>query len=395
MRFLFQAAQAIRLPMPVLLAGIIFLGLMLKFPLPQALAADKEPIYFGVAGPFSGDNAEYGAMWKRGFDIALEEINSQGGLEGRPVEVVYEDTQSDPRQAASVAQKFSRDDRLLAVLGDFSTSATWSASPIYQRAGMVQLAFNPSHPDLTKPGDCVFQLAPDQTVQAEALAGAVIDILGAKRLAVLHLNTDFGKAVRDNIVKAAQSRGVEIVTTEAYLPTDKDFRAILAKVKALAPDAVALGSYYTDTALIMKQARDLDFKTQFVASSSVHSPALFTLGGDAVNGLITNSVFNFASPSPLLQEFTAKYSARYKENEPDTFATQAYDALRLLINAAAQSLKNGDLNRKSVRDELAATKDFPAVSQATITFNAKRQLAEPHLFPIIARDGHFLPYVKP
>jgi branched-chain amino acid transport system substrate-binding protein len=379
------------------LAAVLSLAFALIWacPLPDARAAEKEPIYFGAAGPFSGDNAEYGTMWKRGFDIALEEVNSQGGLDGRLIEVIYEDTQSEPKQAASVAQKFSRDHKLLAVMGDFTTTATWSAAPIYQKAGMVQIAFTPTHPDMTKPGDYIFQLAPDQTIQAEGLAGVAIDVLGAKRLAVLNLNTDFGKAVRDNIVKAAQARGVEVVTTEAYLPTDKDFKAILAKVKALNPDVVALGSYYTDAALIMKQARDLDFKTQFIASSSVHSPALFALGGDAVNGLITISVFNFASPSPLLREFTAKYTARYKESEPDTFATQAYDTLRLLINAAAKSLEKGSLTRKSVRDELAATKDFPAVSQESITFNDKRKLAQPRLFPIIARDGHFVPYVKP
>jgi branched-chain amino acid transport system substrate-binding protein len=358
-------------------------------------AADKEPLYFGVAGPFSGDNAEYGTMWKRGYALALEEINGAGGIDGRRVELIYEDTQSDPKQAASVAQKFSRDGRLLAVMGDFTTSATWAASPIYQRAGLVQFPFNPTHPELTKGGDYVFSLSPDQSFQAETLAEVAIDVLGAKKLAVLNLNTDFGKAVRDNIVKAAGARGVEILATEAYLPADKDFKSILAKVKALNPDVIVLGSYYTDAALIMRQAKDLDINALFVASSSVHSPALFTLGGDAVNGLITISVFNFANPSPLLRQFTDKYAVLYKESEPDTFATQAYDALRLLINAAAESAQQGGISRKNIRDALAATRDFPCVSQDAVTFNDKRNPADPRLFPIVARDGRFVPYVKP
>ncbi len=370
---------------------IALLALIFGFPV-QGIAAD--PIYFGVAGPFTGDNAEYGIMWKRGFEIALDEINGSGGIDGRQIELVYEDTQSDPKQAANVAQKFSRDDRILGVLGDFTTSATWAAAPIYQRSGLVQLAFNPTHPKLTGPGDYIFSLAPDQSVQGEALASVAIDTLHAKKIAILHLNTDFGKAVADNIEAAAKKRNVEIVAREAYLPTDKDFKTILSKVKEQKPEVIALGSYYTDTALIVKQARELNVESQFVASSSIHSPALFTLGGDAVNGIITISVFNFATPTPLLQQFTNKYEAIYSESEPDTFATQAYDSLRLFINAAKQGAKAGGLTRKSFRDALAATKDFPAVSQESITYNQDRKLAEPKLFTIIAEHGKFVPYAQ-
>jgi branched-chain amino acid transport system substrate-binding protein len=293
-----------------------------------------------------------------------------------------------------VAQKFVRDSRILGELGDFTTTATWSAAPIYQRAGLVQLAFNPSHPELTRPGDYVFSLAPDQSVQAEALANVAITNLGAKRLAILNLNTDFGKAVADNIANAAKARGVEVVAREAYLPTDKDFKTTLTKVKEAKPDVIALGSYYTDAALIAKQARELDVGAQLIASSSIHSPALFTLGGTAVNGLITMSVFNFGTPSPLLVRFTKTYEARYKESEPDTFATQAYDSLRIFADAANRALKKGELTRSSFRDELAATRDFPAVSQDSITYNDKRKLANPQLFPIVARDGKFVPWTK-
>jgi branched-chain amino acid transport system substrate-binding protein len=282
----------------------------------------------------------------------------------------------------------------LGELGDFTTTATWSAAPIYQRAGLVQLAFNPSHPELTRPGDYVFSLTPDQAVQAEALAEVAISNLGAKRLAILNLNTDFGKAVADNIANAAKARGVEIVAREAYLPTDKDFKTILTKVKEATPDVIALGSYYTDAALIARQARELDIRAQLIASSSIHSPALFTLGGTAVNGLITLSVFNFASPSPLLTQFTKKYEARYKESEPDTFAAQAYDALRIISDAASRAIKQGALTRASLREELAATKAFPSVSQDSITYNAKRKLADPRLFPIVAQDGKFIPWKK-
>jgi len=349
-------------------------------------------LYIGVAGPFSGDSAEYGAMWKKGLEIAAEEINAKGGIKGRQVKLIYEDSQADPKQAASIAQKFVNDERIIAELGDFSTNATWSASPIYQKAGLVQLAFNPSHPELTRNGDFVFQLCPTQADQAIALANLATDKLHAKKIAVLYLNTDFGKAVKDNVVKAAADKNVEVVATEAYLPTDKDFKSQLTKVKELDPDVIILGSYYTDTALIMKQAKDLSIRSTFIASSSVHSPALFSLGGDAVNGLIALSVFNIGNPGPTLKNFIAKYKEKYSGSEPDTFAVQAYDALRLIANAAEKSAEQGPITRKSIRDELAKTQEFPAASQNFITYSATRQLSNPELFPIIVKDGKFVPY---
>jgi branched-chain amino acid transport system substrate-binding protein len=376
------------------IALIIVVALLSGCGSPANQSKGDNAIYIGVAGPFTGDNAEYGITWKKGLDIALEEINGKGGIKGRPIKLIYEDSQSDPKQAANIAQKFVKDDRIFAELGDFTTNATWSASPIYQSGGLVQLAFNPSHPELTKPGDYVFQLSPTQADQAIALANLAADKLKAKKIAVLYLNSDFGKAVKDNVVKATTAKNVEVVATEAYLPTDKDFKAQLAKVKALDPDVIVLGSYYTDAALIMKQAKDLGLRSTFIASASVHSPALFTLGGDAVNGLITLSVFNFANPGATLKQFIAKYKEKYNISEPDTFAVQAYDALRLIANAAEKNAGQGQITRKGIRDELAKTKDFPAASQNFITYGSTRQLANPESFPIIAEGGRFISYTK-
>jgi len=136
----------------------------------------------------------------------------------------------------------------------------------------------------------------------------------------------------------------------------------------------------------------LGVKATFIASASVHSPALFTIGGAAVEGLITNAVFNLANPGPTLKQFIEKYKAKYDGSEPDTFAVQAYDALRLIANAAEKSAEKGPITRKSIRDELAKTKDFPGASQSFITYNATRQLDKPELFAIIAKDGKFVPY---
>src|SRR5262249_45120477 len=118
-----------------------------------AFADAAEPILLGVSGPLTGPNAQYGAQWKQGFDLALDEIHTAGGIHGRKLGDVFEDSQSDPRQSVAIAQKFVSDAKIVMELGDFSSPASMAASPIYQRAGLVQFGFTNSHPDFTKGGD--------------------------------------------------------------------------------------------------------------------------------------------------------------------------------------------------------------------------------------------------
>src|SRR5216684_8531285 len=162
-----------------------------------AFAQSSEPILLGVSGPLTGPNAQYGAQWKQGFDLALDEINSAGGIKGRPLAYIFEDTQSDPRQSVAVAQKFVADPRIVAELGDFSSPASMAASPIYQKAKLVQFGFTNSHPDFTKGGDYMWSNSVSQADEQPLSAAYAIKRLGLKRIAVLHLNTDWGRTSKD------------------------------------------------------------------------------------------------------------------------------------------------------------------------------------------------------
>lgn len=346
-----------------------------------------EPIYIGVSAPLTGDNAEYGAQWKRGFEIALEEINAKGGVKGRQIKLVYEDSQSDPKQAANIAQKFTKDNKIVAVLGDFTTPATWAAAPIYQSAGLVQLAVTPSHVELTKPGDFIFQLNATDYDRSKWLVEVAEKRFHPKKVALLYLNNDYGKGGRDNIKDLFAKKSVEIVAAETYLGTDKDFKTQLTNIKATNPDLIALVSYYTDAAAIAKQTRDLGINAPFIALPSVHNPSLLSLGGSSVEGLTTLALFNLEKPSPVLKNFIEKHKAKFSDKDVDSFTVLAYDALKLLANA----IENSDGSRKAIRDALAKTKDFPGASQEKITYNDKRQLQDVVLYPIIVKDGKFVP----
>lgn len=331
-------------------------GLALSFfGVASAAPAAGEPVFFGVSGPLTGPNAQYGTQWKAGFDLALDEINANGGINGRPLQYVFEDSQSDPRQAVGIAQKFVDDKRILIELGDFSSPASMAASPIYQRAELVQLGFTNSHPDFTKGGDFIWSPSVSQA-DAQPLLADLSVRQGFRHIAVLFQNTDWGRASKDVFVKAAAARGAQVVAAEGYQPTDKDFRATLLRARDAKPDALVLISYYSDGAQIARQARASGIDLPIVAASSVYSPKFMELGGDAVNGVTTNTSFFPDDPSPEVQHFVRAFKAKYNR-QPDAFNAFAYDATII----AAYALRTGGLDRRGVRDALPKLHDVPSV----------------------------------
>jgi branched-chain amino acid transport system substrate-binding protein len=350
----------------------------------SAAPATGEPVFFGVSGPLTGPNAQYGAQWKAGFDLALDEINSQGGINGRPLQYVFEDSQSDPRQAVGIAQKFVDDKRILIELGDFSSPASMAASPIYQRAGLVQLGFTNSHPDFTKGGDFIWSPSVSQADAQPLLADLAVK-QGFRRIAVLFQNTDWGRASKDVFVKATAARGAQVVAAEGYQPTDKDFRATLLRVRDTKPDALVLISYYSDGAQIVRQARTSGISLPIVAASSVYSPKFMELGGESVNGVTTNTSFFPGDPSPEVQHFVRGFEAKY-HHQPDAFNAFAYDATII----AAYALRAGGLDRRGVRDALPRLHDVPSVVFGKATFDpATRRVIGVKSVNLVVENGEW------
>lgn len=361
--------------------------LLLAPTLGMAAPATGEPVFFGVSGPLTGQNAQYGAQWKAGFDLALEHINAEGGIHGRPLAYVFEDSQSDPRQAVGLAQKFVNDKRIRIELGDFSSPASMAASPIYQRAGLVQLGFTNSHPDFTKGGDYVWSPSISQSDSQPLLADLAIKTLGFKRVGVLFLNTDWGRTSRDVFVKAAQERGAQVVVAEGYQPDEKDFRSTLVRVRDANPDGLVLISYYPDGALIASQVRNVGLRQPIAASGSVYSPKFIELGGEAVNGIYTNTSFFPEEPRAEVQDFVKRFRAKYAK-DPDAFNAYAYDAAIIAAAALRQAGPDGD--RKAVRDAFYKIKDVPSVVFGKANFDPQtRRVIGVKSVDLVVKDGRW------
>jgi len=353
-----------------------------------ARAQSDKPLLIGVSGPLTGQYAQYGVQWKRGFDLALDEINAAGGIDGRKLAYDFEDSQSDPRQAVGIAQKFAGNSDILIEVGDFSSAASMAASPIYQRAGLVQFGFTNSHPDFTKGGDHMWSNSPSQADDSPVLAKFAVDGLGLKRLALLYINSDWGRTSEEIFTKAARDLGAQVVAAEGYLPVEKDFRSTLVRVGQADPDGIILISYYPDGALICRQIRASGLKQKIVAASSVYSPKFLEIGGDAVNGVFTETTFFPEDPRPTARKFVTDYEARYS-TLPDNFSARAYDTI-VLIGAV---MKQFGTTRSAIQDGLGKIKDVPSVVYDKVTFDTQtRRVAGPANIPLVVKEGKFTPW---
>lgn len=350
-----------------------------------------EPIYIGVSGPLTGPLAQYGEQWIKGFDLALEEINGAGGIDGRELQYVFEDSQSDPTQSVVIAQKFVADPKIIVELGDFSSTASMAASPIYQRGGLVQFGFTNSHPDFTfAGGDYTWSISVTQDQASPALADFAIDTLGLTNLAVLQINNDWGLATYDLFAPRVEELGGNIVALESYLPEDVDFRSALTNIREANPDGIILISYAPDAALIAQQAQEAGLELPLVGSGSLQTADYLTLGGAAVEGSFVIGQFLPSDPRPQVQTFVESYKAKYEE-DPDLFATIAYDSIILI----AEAIKIGGPTREGVHAALPQLENVPSVLYGSVTFDEEtRRVLNPEFVGLVVEEGAFAPLVE-
>lgn len=366
------------------LLATLGLALLATAPRAEAAPATGEPVVLGVSGPLTGPNAQYGAQWKKGFDLALGEINADGGIQGRPLAYRFEDSQSDPRQAVAIAQKFVNDPAIVAEVGDFSSTASMAASPIYQRAGLVQYGFTNSHPNFTRGGDYMWSPALTSTAETPRLVQYAAD-LGLKRVALLYLDNDWGRASQATFKDAAAARGIAVAAAEGYRAGEQDFRSTLVRVRGTGPDGIALISYYDDGAQIVRQLRDVGLTQPIVAIGAVYSPKFIELAGPSAEGVYTESTFFPGDESPPVKRFVDAFAARYGE-QPDEFDADAYDAIIML----ATVMRRAGIGRAAIRDGLAAIRDVPSIifGRASFDPDTRRVTGGSPAF-LVVRNGAF------
>ena len=349
-------------------AAICAAGLMLTGCGGDKAKSGGETVKIGAIGELTGANASYGTSSMRGFKLAVKEINAAGGVNGKKLQLVEADTKSEPAEAANAMSKLISQDKVPMVTGIFTSSSAIAACNISETSKIPFLAIGATNPAVTvgkdgKTKPNTFRVCFIDPFQGTVGANFVLNELKAKKAAIYVDNSsDYAKGLADFFKQAYTAKGGSIVAEEAYLQKDTDFKAVLTKIKAAAPDVLYVPGYYEEVGKIVKQSRELGINCAIVGGDGWDSPKLAEIAGAAaLNNTFFTNHYSPDSDSAESKAFVATFEKEYQQ-KPDAPAVLGYDGIKLLADAMKRA---GSTDSAKVAAALADTKSFKAVTGET------------------------------
>ncbi len=300
-----------------------------------------ETLKIGIGCALTGTSATYGELMLLGAELAAEELNANGGVNGQMVEIVAYDDKQDPKEAALVAQRFCDNDEIFAVIAHGGSSLTLAAAPIYEAAGLTNMAPSSSASSVTEQGyQYLVRHVIREDRQAPQVIGFMANNLGMEKIAIVYANNDHGQGNLETSLEVAEQLGLEVVATETYNPgVEKDFSALLTKVKKAAPDGIAIYADYTEGGMILGQAYQQGMEDMiWVGQSSLTYSQLVELAGvEAVQNLYMTVTFNpYSTREPVV-----KFMEKFHEVRPDEIPSEPCAFSYDIVNVFAQAIEAG------------------------------------------------------
>jgi len=353
----------------------------------DAPKAASTTVKIGFMGALTGDVAMFGKPTLEGMKMAADEVNAAGGINGKKIEIVEADNRGDKQEGASVAQKLISRDNVVAILGDPTTGISKVVAPIAQKAGVVLLSAGATGPGLVEVGDFIFRNTLLDSVAIPACIDYFANDLKYKKVAVITSdNNDYSVGFSQTFRDAAKAKGIEIVSDEKVKDGDKDFSAQVTNIKAKKPDVIFFSGYYTEGALIMKEARKQGLKANMFGGDGLFSPEFIKLGGTAVEGSMSALGFSPEQATAETAKFIEAFKKKFNGAMPGLFDAQGYDGIMMLADAMKRA--NSD-DPKVFKTALAQTKGFKGVS-GTITIRANREPIKSPLALLVVKDGKYM-----
>ena len=330
------------------------LGLALGFAVGMAGPASAQ-VKFGMAGPITGPSAATGAQMKNGVEQAVEDINKSGGILGQKVTVEFGDDVSDPKQGVSVANKFAGDG-VKFVIGDYNSGVTMPSSEVYQENGILEITPASTNPQVTERGMWNIFRTCGRDDQQGAVAGAyIVKHFKGKKIAVIDDKTTYGKGLADETVKGMTKGGMKPVLREGINTGEKDYSALVSKIKQSGADLVYFGGLYTEGGLIVRQMRDQGVKAPLMGGDGITSDEFASVGGPGVEGTLMTygpDPRNNPAAKKVVEEFRAK------KFEPESYTLYSYAGVQI-IKQAAEAAKS--LDPKKVAEKMHSGMKFKTV----------------------------------
>lgn len=326
---------------------------------------DSETIKIGVNLELSGAVASYGTSEAAGIDLAVEEINAAGGIEGKQIEIVKIDNKSDNAEATSAAIRLAEQDKVVAIIGAATSGATVAQAQIANDKQVPLISPSGTSPSVTVREDggvneYVFRTSFIDPFQGTVAANFAANELKVKNVAIYSDNaSDYSKGLAASFKKDFEAAGGKIVSNESYVAKDSDFRSTLTRIKSENPEFIFIPGYYEEVGLIVKQAREMGIDVPLMGADGWDSPILLDLAGaDALNNTFTTNHYSSEDPDGKIQEFSKKFEEKYGK-APDAFNALGYDTVYLLADAIQRA---GGPDSTKIKDALAETKDLELIT---------------------------------
>ena len=291
----------------------------------------------GVAGPITGPNAAFGAQLQKGAEMAVADINAAGGVNGEQISLSIGDDVSDPKQGISVANKFVADG-VKFVVGHFNSGVSIPASEVYAENGILEITPAATNPVFTERGLWnTFRVCGRDDQQGEVAGAYIAANFKDAKVAIIHDKTPYGQGLADETKKALNAAGVTEAIYEGVNVGDKDFSALIAKMKEAGVTLIYWGGLHTEAGLIIRQTADQGLKAPLFSGDGIVSNELASIAGDAVAGTL-NTFGPDPRNNPAAKEVVEKFRAA--GFEPEAYTLYSYAATQILAQAATAAGSN-------------------------------------------------------
>ncbi len=337
----------------------------------------------GAILSLTGSAATYGKWSQNGIELAIDEINRNGGVNGKLIKVIYEDDTSTPSSAVSAVKKLIDIDNVEAILGPLTSSNVLAVAPVVEARQKVLLSPCGSSPKITDAGDYIFRNWPSDDFEGAAMAAFLGQQLHIKKVVVMAINNEYGLGLQKVFIRRANELGLEVLGVLSFEQGATDFRTQVAKISKLKPEAVYVPGHAKEVAMIIRQCYEIGVRAVFASGVAFGSPEVFSIAGNAAEGsYYTAPFFDLKNPDERVRVFEEAYKTKFHE-EPEVFAAHAYDATKILVAA----LQQVDGNTDRLKEALYQIRDFPGVTGST-TFDKNGDVIKQVAIKVV-KDGAF------
>ena len=340
--------------------GILLCILGTFFFFVAAQTGAQETLKIGFYAPITGPAAADGVSAKNAVELGVKEVNDGGGIKGKKVELIAYDDRLKAEEAVAIANKLIEKDKVVGVVSGSYSGPTRVSAPIYQKAGMPMVAGYAVHPDVTwdpkqkKANDFIFRNGFLGEIEGAAAAEFAVKNLKAKRVALIFMDNDFGRAISSGFAERAEKLGATVLSKQMYkFPGEKDFRPFLTRIKEGNPDLIFAAGYYNEAASIVRQSKELGIRSQIMGEEGFDSPKFLEIAGPAAEGVVIATNLDRDDPRPLVQNFLRNYRKAYGE-DADMVGASSYDAFMILLKA----IEKAGTDPKAIQKALLETKDY-------------------------------------